>query len=351
MKKVPSQLKALPSVDVVIPAYNEADHIEHCLERTLGQHYPAGFRILLVDAGSSDATAEIAERVAARDPRVEVVGAGRRLTTPEALNFGISHARAEIVARIDAHGWPEPDFLAQAATTLCAGNGAIACVGGRPLEAGDSRFGRAFTLARGSRFGVGGSVYAAAERQADVDTVPWGMYRRSVLVESGGFDPEMNHGEDEELNWRLRELGYRVVFDPAVRFRYVPRKSLADAFRQYRGYGEARVRVVSKHPEFLRARHMAPAVLVAGTAGLAAGAPFRRGARAALSTLAGFYAGASVWAALAATRGEDRSLTALVAVCFPALHAGYGVGTLSGVAKRLVRAVGSGRRQSVSSAL
>ena len=339
---------SMPSIDVVIPAYNEEASIGRCLDATLGQSYPSErVRVLLVDAGCSDRTLEIAR--GRDDPRLVIVAnGGRRLTTPEALNAGIDRSDAELIARVDAHGWPEPDFLERAQATLSDGGPDVACVGGRPLSADDSRFPTAFTLARGSRFGVGGSVYAAPDRLVETDTVPWGMYRREALVDAGGFDPRMQHGEDEELNWRIRRSGGRILHNPQIRFRYVPRSSLGGVFRQYRDYGRARVRVVNAHPGFLRARHLAPAAMVAGGAVLAAAAPFSRSARARLLSAAAVYASAATLFALDAARRDDITLAPLVAACFPALHAGYGVGTLGGIARTLSDAA-SDRWRSLSS--
>jgi glycosyltransferase involved in cell wall biosynthesis len=321
----------MPRIDVVIPALNEEASIGRCLDATLAQSYPADrVRVLLVDAGCTDRTLEIARERA--DHRLVIVAnGGRRLTTPEALNLGIERSDADVVARVDAHGWPEPDFLERAAAALTGGGPDVACVGGLPLAAEASRLGRAFTLARGSRFGVGGSVYASPGRLVEADTVPWGMYRREALVEAGGFDPRMQHGEDEELNWRIRRSGKRILLDPAIRFRYVPRASLAGIFKQYRGYGRARVRVVAEHPDFLRPRHLAPAAMIGGAAVLAAAAPFSRGARRALAAGAAAYAALATAAAVSAARREELALAPLVAACFPALHAGYGTGMWSGI--------------------
>jgi glycosyltransferase involved in cell wall biosynthesis len=338
----------MPRIDVVIPAYNEEESIGRCLDATLAQTYPAErMRVLLVDAGCTDRTLEIARERS--DPRLVIVAnGGRRLTTPEALNAGVERSDADVVARVDAHGWPEPDFLQRAAAALIEGGPDVACVGGLPLAAETSRLGRAFTLARASRFGVGGSVYASPGGLVEADTVPWGAYRREVLLAVGGFDPRMRHGEDEELNWRIRRSGRRILLDPAIRFRYVPRASLSGVFEQYRGYGRARVRVVAEHPDFLRPRHLAPAAMVAGAGALAAAAPFSARARRALAAAAGGYASLAALAAVSAARREDVTLAPLVAACFPALHAGYGTGTLVGIAQAL-RDGGSDRKRSLSS--
>ena len=87
-------------------------------------------------------------------------------------------------------------------------------------------------------------------------------------------------GEDEELNWRLKKAGYRLVLDTSVRFVYTTRSSWTAVFRQHRNYGQSRVRVLAAHPDFLRPYHLAPPGLVAALArGSALAAPFSRRAR------------------------------------------------------------------------
>jgi len=62
-------------LSVVIPAYNEEDRLPRTLERVLAYlgDQPLSFEILAVDDGSSDSTAELVKRVAARDERVRLI--------------------------------------------------------------------------------------------------------------------------------------------------------------------------------------------------------------------------------------------------------------------------------------
>lgn len=321
-----------PSIDVLVSTFNEERYIGRCLDYVLGQDYPPDrFRVLLIDGGSGDGTIEVARSFAARDPRVEVVADGRRRNLPESLNLARERSSADLVAKVDAHGYPERDFLRLAAEGFNGGGGSVGCVGGRPVQEGETPFGRAVALARGSRFGVGGSDYAGTSTRAMVDTVQCGVYSRDVLNEVGWFDPVMNFGEDEELNWRIRQAGYNILLDGRIRFHYVTRPTWKAAYRQYRNYGEARVRVVRRHPGFLKPHHLAPALLVAGTGGLAGAAPLSRRARRALATLAGTYAATAALAASRAAGAPNRRLVGHVGACFVALHAGYGVGMLRGL--------------------
>src|ERR1700722_13844406 len=55
-----------PSVDIIVPARNEAEALPLCLPSLLGQDYPGTWRVLLVDDHSTDNTAELARGIAAR---------------------------------------------------------------------------------------------------------------------------------------------------------------------------------------------------------------------------------------------------------------------------------------------
>jgi succinoglycan biosynthesis protein ExoA len=326
-------MSGAPAFDVVIPAYDEAAHVGTCLDDVLAQDHPAHLvRVWVVDAGSTDATAAIVEARAAAEPRIALVRPGGRLNAAQALNAGLACGRAPLVARVDAHSRLAPDYLSRAADAFADGDDRLACVGGQPEQVGETTAGRAVALARGSRFGVGGSVYADRRSRAQVDTVQCGVYRRRVLEEAGGFATDMLVGEDEELNWRLRRGGYEILLDTRLRFRYTTRSSWRAAYRQYRNYGRSRARVLAAHPDYLRFRHLAPSALVAGMGALAAAAPASAGARRALGGLVSGYAATAVAAAVYAA-GGDLPLAPAVAASFPALHLGYGVGLLEGCAE------------------
>jgi succinoglycan biosynthesis protein ExoA len=136
----------------------------------------------------------------------------------------------------------------------------------------------------------------------------------------------MAYGEDEELNWRLVQSGASIVLCPALRQPYRPRGSLGGVLRQYWNYGQGRARVLSKHPGFVRLRHLAPSALVLGFATLTAMAlvvPRAVGPLGLLTILYGMVLGAAVVPTIG--RGSAREI-ALVPAAIACMHAGYGAG-------------------------
>ncbi|MGZ4407622.1 MAG: glycosyltransferase [Gaiellaceae bacterium] len=335
---------ALPSVDVIVSTYNEERFVDECLEHVLGQTYGGEVAVWLVDGGSTDATVAKARAWAERDDRLQVIADGRRLNLPEALNVAIPRGHGDLVAKVDAHGYPEREFLERAVGAFAASGAQVACVGGRPDQVGLTPFGRALCVARRSRFGVGASEYAKTTAVSRVDTVQCGVYRRDVLEALGGFAENMNYGEDEELNWRLRQAGYDIVLDTSIRFRYYARPSWAAAYRQYRNYGRARVAVIRLHPGFARPHHAVPALAVASLGVLALAAGATGAARKPLvAAVLAYGVSAGIAAAIESDSGDVSRLRIVQA--FTALHLGYGVGILEGAARAL-----PGRRRGTAGA-
>jgi hypothetical protein len=76
------------------------------------------------------------------------------------------------------------------------------------------------------------------------------------------FDERLERNADYELNWRMREQGMRLWFDPSISSVYRPRGSLRSLGRQFWWYGRWKERMVRRHPRSLRPRQaVAPAAV------------------------------------------------------------------------------------------
>jgi glycosyltransferase involved in cell wall biosynthesis len=327
LRLVPWARPEAPSISVVVPARDEERSLAACLasicaqEPTLG-----GVEVVVVENGSHDRTRAIADEFARTDPRVRVV-VSRAANQAAAMNDGIAAAGGDVVARVDAHSRLAPDYLRQVVAALRRHARATG-VGGPFLPAGTTVVERAIGRARASALGVGGG-YGADRRRDDhrVPSVQCGAYWRDALVDAGLFDPAMLYGEDEELNWRMVRDGGEIWLCPRLEQPYRPRSSLRALLRQYWNYGRGRVRVLRKHPEFLRARHLIPSAFLVALAGATIVAIVVPRGAIALAGLAGAYGGALAVAAWTA-RPAPRAELALVPPAVACLHAGYGAGML-----------------------
>ena len=101
--KSPSPAAPNPDVSVIVPVYNVERYLPACLEAILAQTLQS-IEVICIDDGSTDSSAGILARYAARDPRVSVLG-GPNGGYGHAVNRGIDAARGEYV------GIVEPDDL------------------------------------------------------------------------------------------------------------------------------------------------------------------------------------------------------------------------------------------------
>ncbi len=98
----------MPRVTVLMPAYNAALHIGAAIDSILQQTY-RDFELLIIDDGSTDATAEIVRGIS--DPRLRYYRNERNLRLAATLNLGLELARSEFIARMDADDLAMPDRL------------------------------------------------------------------------------------------------------------------------------------------------------------------------------------------------------------------------------------------------
>jgi glycosyltransferase involved in cell wall biosynthesis len=322
----------MPRVSIVIPCRNERGYIERCLDSIMASDYPLEqVEILVADGRSTDGTREILAPYCARHPSVLLLD-NPRGTTPAALNTAIQAATGEIVIRMDAHVLYPSDYIRR----LVAGlqESGADNVGGvlQTAPGDDTPMARAIAFAMSHRFGVGNSHFRIGTSvRKEVDTVPFGCFRRDVFSRVGLFDEELIRNQDDEFNFRLITRGGRVVLLPDVFCRYFTRRSLRQLFRMYYQYGYFKPLVARKIGRIMTGRQLVPAMLVAGVASLAVLSLWVPAARVALALLLGTYASLVTLCALAALPSLGVRSAVASTLVFPVLHFSYGIGFLLGV--------------------
>jgi succinoglycan biosynthesis protein ExoA len=319
-------------VSVITPVRDEGAVIATTAEAITGQRFEGSIEFLFVDGRSADDTRARLEELAARDPRVRV------LDNPDgdlaaALAIGLEHAEGEFVAKMDAHTYFPADYLQLGVDRLRAGG--TDWVSGPPIPHGIDAGSRRVALALGTWMGVGGSAkWARTFEDRDVAEVELdtgvfsGVWRRSTLLDLGGWDPGWPVNEDSELASRYLARGGRIVCIADMGARYVPRSTLKALARQYGRYGYFRAKTARRHPRSLRRSHLMPPALVLTALG-AAVTPggLRRVPRAALAAYGAGVLAASVQAGRGA---RDMSDAALLPAVFVVMHGSWGAGFIRG---------------------
>jgi GT2 family glycosyltransferase/membrane protein implicated in regulation of membrane protease activity len=225
-----------PRTSVVVCSYNGAATIGACCEALAALDYP-DYEVIVVDDGSSDATATIAAEYGFRVIRTD----NRGLSS--ARNTGWQHATGEIVAYTDDDAAPDPDWLRHLARSMR--DGAHAGVGGPNVPPPDDpRTARCVSRAPGNPTHV-----LLSDREAEHIPGCNCAFRRSALEAVDGFDPRFRvAGDDVDVCWRIRERGWTLGFSPAAMVWHRRRASIAAYLRQQRGYGRAEAQLERKWP-------------------------------------------------------------------------------------------------------
>ena len=190
-------------LSVVIPTYNQATLLIHCLEALTRQTLPSGgYEVVVVDDGSTDDTPAILARFQDGPMRLRSIRINANRGRSAARNAGIRDARGTIIVFLDSDVIVDPGFLAA------------------HLEAHRGHGLR--TLTRGPVVHVTSPERASRARPPRVAASPAFLdaanagVARTTLLEAGLFDEAFpGYGwEDFDLGQRLKRLGVRRVFCP-----------------------------------------------------------------------------------------------------------------------------------------
>lgn len=217
-----ARISSQPAVTVYIPAYNAAEFLARSIEGLLAQTLrPA--EILVIDDGSTDSTASIAEAY----PQVTLIRHECNRGLGAARNTAVGAAQSEFVASIDADCVADSGWLANLVPHFA--DPRIAGVGGRLIE------------------GVQRSI-ADRWRTAHMPQ-EWGplfirnpkflfgcnnVFRRSAVLEAGGYDERMRtNGEDTGISAQLRRRGCEYAYEPAARATHLRHDTIPSILETY----------------------------------------------------------------------------------------------------------------------
>nr|AAC84063.1 glucosyltransferase [Mesorhizobium huakuii] len=249
--------QALPSSLIVIPCLNEAAHIGALLGQLCPARHALAPGFVVADGGSTDGTLAIVEQIAAKDPRVILLHNKRRIQSA-AINLAVGTfgEGAEYLIRIDAHGGYPDDYcdrLLEEALATSADSVVVSM-----LTSGSGAVQKSVAAAQNSKLGTGGSKHRHLSAGEWVDHGHHALMRISAFGAVGGYDETFSHNEDAELDYRLRQAGYRIWMSGKTQMVYYPRASLKGLYFQYLGYGRGRRKNVLKHRVIPKVRQMVP---------------------------------------------------------------------------------------------
>lgn len=200
------KLKFYPKVTVIVPCFNEENHIYHSIRSLLGMNYPQNkLSIFLIDDGSTDNTWKFIQKFE-KYPNIKIFQKenGGKYT---ALNLGLEHTESDFVGCLDADSVVDKEALVRIMSYFEADPDAMAVV---PSLVVDSPKGIIQNAQRveynmgiylKKLFGFLGAI--------DVTPGPFTIFKKKVFIDLGPYKHAHNT-EDMEIAYRMQTHRYKI---------------------------------------------------------------------------------------------------------------------------------------------
>lgn len=252
-------------LSVICPIYNEEKYIVTFLDSVLQQDFCRDdMEVLLVDGMSCDKTRLIISQYIDKYPFLRLLDNPER-TAPCAMNVGIKEAKGDIIIRLDAHALYPYNYFTTLVSKLYELNADnIGCVLNTDVLNKTPKT-LAIREVLSNKFGVGNSSFRTGVTSAcEVDTVPFGCWRREVFQKYGFYDKRLVRNQDIELNKRIKRGGGHIFIIPDISCTYLARETFKALAKNNYGNGKWNILTVyyTKYFSSLSVRHFIPLAFV-----------------------------------------------------------------------------------------
>lgn len=321
-------------ISVGVVAYNEQNTLPKLFECIKAQTYPHDkMEIVLVDSMSKDDTKSLMGKFKKENKdfcNIQVLDNPQKKLAG-GWNVILKNYHGDAVVRIDAHAEIPEDFVEKNVKVLESGE--YVSGGLRPNIIDESTpWKETLLLAEQSMFGSSIAPYRRSEKKTYVKSVFHGAYKREVFDKVGFFNEQLGRTEDNEINYRIREAGYKICYSPDIVSYQHTRNSLKAMLKQKYGNGYWVALTLKACPKCLSIYHFVPLCFVLGIIGTSILAAFGFPILAYL--MWGLYWLVAVGMSFLSVKGEKKTWCQLaLPFLFFLLHISYGIGSLVGMIK------------------
>ncbi len=214
------------TISIIIPCKNEENYIEQCLLSFVEMDYPNELlEILVVDGESSDNTKKIIQQIQKKYSFIKLLN-NPKIITPHALNIGIRNAKSNFIMIASAHSSFSKSYITELIKAINELNANV--VGGFMLTDVKNKNKKTISISKvlANKFGVGNSMFrVGAEHPRQVDTVPFGIYKKSLLIDIGLYNERLIRNHDIELSKRLINANKKIYLIPSAKCTYYAREN------------------------------------------------------------------------------------------------------------------------------
>jgi len=235
------------SLSIVIPCYNEEEHIEQTIQSLLNSEYKRLKKIIVVDDCSTDNSFEIIQKFAKRYPRVMAVQTPKNTgNAAGAKNYGAKFVETELIGFTDADSYPDKDAIDKVVGFFNEPNvGAVTSsifVKKRDkfIERLQTVEYKVITFTR---------KFLEFLDAVHVTPGPLAIYRKTAFEDVGRFD-EKNLTEDIDITWHLQVKGWKVKMSiPSYVYTVVP-DTIKDWIKQRNRWNIGGLQTINKYKKY-----------------------------------------------------------------------------------------------------
>jgi hypothetical protein len=240
----------IEGVSFVVPVHNGAACVRDALESILAQADGRPMEIIVVDDASQDDSSAVLQRLADIWPLRIVAGEGRGAAA--ASNTGVRAARFPIICQVDQDVVLKPGWMRL--LTAALEDPTVGAAQGYYASDPDATF-----CARAMGLDLEQRYHAIEGLETGHVCTGNSAYRADALRRVGYFDETLGYGYDNDLSYRLRAAGYRLIFCRDAQSVHRWREGFGGYLVQQYGFGYGRIDLVAKHPRRVTGDSVSPA--------------------------------------------------------------------------------------------
>jgi len=240
-KNETSETQIYPPISIIIPVKNRPD-IRDCLDSLELLDYPKDkIEVIVVDDGSTDSTAQVIQT-----SKIKAIHLTHTIGASASRNLGVKEAKGELIGFIDSDCVAHPNWLKELVPYFEKEK--VAIVGGYVCN-----FYYRSALDRyedtKSSLNMGRYPFRAEDAKSSTAYVPSCnlIIRKKAVLEAGGFQEDLKVGEDVDLCWRVRKLGYHLLYLPQGEVKHKHRNDVMSMLRRRFDYGTSEAILYSRH--------------------------------------------------------------------------------------------------------
>ena len=230
-----------PPISIIIPVKNRPD-IRDCLKSLELLDYPKDkIEVIVVDDGSTDSTAQVIQTF-----KIKAIHLTHTIGASACRNLAVKEAKGELIGFIDSDCVAHPNWLKELVPYFEEKK--VGIVGGYV-----SNFYYRSALDRyedtKSSLNMGRHPFGAEDGKSSTTYVPSCnlIIRKKAFLEAGGFQEDLNVGEDVDLCWRVRKLGYHLLYLPQGEVKHKHRNDVMPMLKRRFDYGTSEAILYWRH--------------------------------------------------------------------------------------------------------